>query len=130
MECGLRPAETGDLTLNDIDLEKGSISVCSAEHGAPRVVKLKDGTLAMLKKYVGEKKFGLNDGLFPSGAVISNTYERLKASLSKKLCDFELKKIRLYDLRHYYATMLYYKTNDILLVKEKLGHRNINNTLF
>jgi site-specific recombinase XerD len=25
--------------------------------------------------------------------------------------------------------MLYYKTKDILLVKEKLGHRNINNTL-
>jgi hypothetical protein len=25
--------------------------------------------------------------------------------------------------------MLYYRTKDILLVKEKLGHRNINNTL-
>jgi integrase len=129
MECGLRPVEIGDLTLNDIDLDKGLISVCSAKHGNPRVVKLKDETRAMLKKYVGEHRFGLNDRLFPSGAVISNTYERLKASLSKKLCDSELKKIRLYDLRHYYATMLYYKTKDILLVKEKLGHRNINNTL-
>ncbi len=129
MECGLRPVEIGDLTLNDIDLVKGIISVCSAKHGNPRVLKLKDETHAMLKKYVGEHKFGLNDRLFPSGAVISNTYERLKASLSKKLCDSELKKIRLYDLRHYYATMLYYKTKDILLVKEKLGHRNINNTL-
>jgi hypothetical protein len=25
--------------------------------------------------------------------------------------------------------MLYYRTKDILLVKEKLGHKNINNTL-
>ena len=53
----------------------------------------------------------------------------MKASVAKKLNDPELKKIRLYDMRHYYATMLYYKTKDILLVKEKLGHRNINNTL-
>ncbi len=129
MECGLRPVEIGDLALNDIDLDKGIISVCSAKHGNPRVLKMKDGTDAMLKKYVGEHRFGLNDRLFPSGAVISNTYERLKAALSRKLCDSELKKIRLYDLRHYYATMLYYRTKDILLVKEKLGHRNINNTL-
>ena len=35
----------------------------------------------------------------------------------------------MHDLRHFYATMLYHRTKDILLVKEKLGHRNINNTL-
>jgi len=51
------------------------------------------------------------------------------ASLANKLKAPELRKIRLYDLRHFYATMLYHRTKDILLVKEKLGHRNINNTL-
>ena len=40
-----------------------------------------------------------------------------------------LKKYRLYDLRHYFATMLYHKTKLILLVKEKLGHKDIDNTL-
>jgi integrase len=129
MECGLRPVEIGNLTLNDIDLEKGLISVCSAKHGNPRVLKLKSETHALLIEHVKRKNFALKEKIFPSGAVISNTYERLKASISKKLNDPELKKIRLYDLRHYYATMLYYKTKDILLVKEKLGHKNINNTL-
>jgi len=129
MECGLRPVEIGNLTLNDIDLEKGLLSVYSAKNGNPRVLKLKNETLALLTTYVKSKEFGLNDRVFPSGSVISNTYERLKASVAKKLNAPELKKIRLYDLRHYYATMLYYKTKDILLVKEKLGHRNINNTL-
>jgi integrase len=129
MECGLRPVEIGNLTLNDIDLEKGLLSVNSAKHGNPRVLKLKSGTHALLTEYIKERNFSLKERIFPSGAVISNTYERLKASTAKKLNDPDLKKIRLYDLRHFYATMLYYKTKDILLVKEKLGHRNINNTL-
>jgi integrase len=129
MECGLRPVEIGNLTLNDIDLEKGFLSVCSAKHGNPRILKLKSETHALLTEYVKQKNFSLKERIFPSGAVISNTYERLKASVSKTMNDPELKKIRLYDLRHYYATMLYYRTRDILLVKEKLGHKNINNTL-
>jgi len=40
-----------------------------------------------------------------------------------------IKGIRLYDLRHFYATMLYHKTKDILFVKQQLGHRKIENTL-
>jgi integrase len=129
MECGLRPVELGSLTLDDIDLDKGVISIVSAKHGNPRMLKLKEETHALLTNYVKKRKFGINERIFPSGAVISNTYERLKASIAKKLNDPELKKIRLYDLRHFYATMLYYRTKDILLVKEKLGHKNINNTL-
>ena len=129
MECGLRPVEIGNLTLNDIDLEKGLLSVYSAKNGAPRVLKLQSETHAMLTQYVKTKNFAQNDKIFSSGATISNTYERLKASVAKKLSDAEVKEIRLYDLRHYFATMLYHRTRDIVLVKEKLGHTNINNTL-
>jgi len=128
-ECGLRPVEVAGLTLDDIDLEKGVLSIRSAKHGSPRALKLKEKTHAMLNKYVKSREFGLHDRLFPPAGIICNTYGRLRTSLSKKLNDIELHKIRLYDLRHFYATMLYHRTKDILLVKEKLGHRNINNTL-
>jgi len=40
-----------------------------------------------------------------------------------------LLKIRLYDLRHFYATSLYQRTRDILRVQINLGHRSIQNTL-
>lgn len=129
MECGLRPVEIGNLTMNDIDLEKGLLSVYTAKNGVPRVLKLHSETLAMLIQYIKTKNFAQDEKIFPSGATISNTYERLKASVAKKLNDSEVKKIRLYDLRHYFATMLYHRTRDTVLVKEKLGHRNINNTL-
>ena len=128
-ECGLRPVEVASLTLNDVDLEKGVLSIVTAKHGSPRAFKLSEKTLAMFNSYGKSGNFSLNSKLFPSAGVICNTYGRLRTSLAKKLNDVELHKIRLYDLRHYYATMLYHRTKDILLVKEKLGHRNINNTL-
>jgi integrase len=49
--------------------------------------------------------------------------------LAKKLNQPELTLYRLYDLRHYYATMLYAKPKDILLVKQQLGHKRIEYTL-
>jgi site-specific recombinase XerD len=39
------------------------------------------------------------------------------------------KQIHLHTFRHYYATKLYFETKDILLVKTKLGHRSIENTM-
>ncbi|MGD0028851.1 MAG: hypothetical protein ABSC91_07915 [Candidatus Bathyarchaeia archaeon] len=83
----------------------------------------------MLTEYVKRVNFGLNDKVFLPSSVICNNYEKLRASLANKLKAPELRKIRLYDLRHFYATMLYHRTKDILLVKEKLGHRNIFNIL-
>lgn len=41
----------------------------------------------------------------------------------------EIAQIRLYDFRHYYATMLYHKTKDLLLVKSCLGHKDLRQTL-
>lgn len=46
-----------------------------------------------------------------------------------KLRDSELLKIRLYDLRHWFATITYMKTRDIFYVKYALGHRRIENTM-
>jgi integrase len=48
---------------------------------------------------------------------------------SSKLQNPRLQKISFHILRHFYGTMLYHRTKDILYVKEKLGHRNINSTL-
>jgi len=128
-DSGLRPIEVSNLTLNSIDLERGALSVYSAKHGNPRIVKIKPSTLAMLKEYVKKHGFNIDDKLFPNSGIISNTFCRLRTSLAKKLKNPKLKRIRLYDFRHYFATTLYYETKDLLLTKEMLGHKNINNTM-
>jgi len=49
--------------------------------------------------------------------------------LASKLNNPRLLKIGFHTFRHWHATMLYNRTKDILLVKERLDHRSINNTL-
>ena len=53
----------------------------------------------------------------------------MRNHLAQKLNDQSLTSIRLYDFRHYFATMLYAKTRDILYVMQQLGHKNIESTL-
>jgi integrase len=128
-DTGLRPVEVSNLSPMVIDLDKGSMNVETAKHGKQRVVRVKNETLAMMKEYMQSHNFDLKEKLFPSSNVISNTYGRLRTSIARKLKNPKIQKMRLYDLRHYYATNLYHNTKDILLTKEKLGHRSIQNTL-
>jgi integrase len=126
---GIRPIELHNLTLENIDLEQGLIHIRSAKHGNPRTLKLKSETLANLRVLIATTKPELKDKIFASPHVLARHWreERLKAY--GETGNPELLKIRLYDLRHFYATKLYYNTRDILRVKTDLGHRNIQNTL-
>jgi integrase/recombinase XerD len=128
-DTGLRPIELHRLTLSNIDLENGIIYPESAKGGHARALTLKVSTLAMLKEFVRKNNFGLDERMFPSTTIMSHIFIRTRNRLAERLCELQLKKFRLYDLRHYYATMLYHKTKDILLVKEKLGHRRLETTL-
>ena len=128
-DTGLRPIELHRLTLKEIDLEKGNITAYSAKNGNPRLLKVKPSTLAMLKEYVAENDFGLSIRMFPTPTAMRKAYCRTRRHLAKKLHEPDLMKIRLYDFRHYFATMLYERTKDILYVKEQMGHKRIENTL-
>jgi len=128
-DTGLRPIEIHNLTLKSVDLEKGVITVKSAKFGNPRVLKLKTSTLAMLREYIKNLNLHLNEKLFPNSSAIRHSFARYRNIVAEKLHEPNLRKIRLYDLRHHFATMLYHKTKDILYVKEQLGHKRLESTL-
>ena len=84
----------------------------------------------MLKQHINKKDLKQNDRLFPTKSEnISDNYRHLRNKLAKKLQDPTIQQIRLYDFRHYYATMLYHKTKDLLHVKMSLGHKDLRTTL-
>ena len=56
-------------------------------------------------------------------------WRRFRNDLAEKLQDRSIKQIRLYDLRHFFGTMTYHKTKDILYSKRQLGHSKIETTL-
>jgi len=120
------PFELSNVFLNDMDLDKGTIVVRGFKGHSSRVFKLKSDTLAMLKEYVAKY---CNSKPFPDTLWIGKVWRRIRNRIAEKLKDPNIKSIRLNDLRHYYATMLYYRTKDILLVKQQLGHKKIETTL-
>ena len=127
METGIMPSELSRIRMKDIDLDRGILTVRGYKGHSSRVFKLTSQTVAMLKVYLAKR--GNREYPFPTSEWIGKYYRKMRNRLADKLKDPSIKNIRLYDFRHYYATMLYWKTKDILLVKEKLGHKKLETTL-
>jgi integrase len=129
-DLGLRPIELTWLKLRDIDLNNGAVTITSAKYCVGRTLKIKPQTLAMLKQYVLAKNKGQNDLLFPmKSSSLSENYRVVRNRVSEKLQDPAIKTIRLYDFRHFKASMEYAKTKDLLHVKAMLGHKDLRTTL-
>jgi len=129
-ETGLRPVEVSDLKVKDVDVERKLVYPTTAKHGAPRTLKISNNLASLIQAHIIRYKLNLNDQLFKgTSAHYGSAYQQVRNRLAEKLNDLTFKTIRLYDLRHYFATMLYHSTKDILRVKQQLGHRRIENTL-
>jgi len=57
-------------------------------------------------------------------------WRRTRNRLAKKLNQLELKNIPMRNLRHHFATTKYDQTKDILLLKQLLGHKKLETTMF
>jgi len=129
-ETGLRPIELCRLKVKDIDLTQKIVYPTTAKHGSARRLKISTSLQEMLRKYIDEHKLNPTDKLFKGDSEnYGKYYRKHRNKLAERLHKPELKTIRLYDFRHYFATMLYAKTRDILLVKQQMGHKKIETTL-
>jgi len=129
-ECGLRPIELMSLRVKDIDLEQRLVYPSTAKHGSGRVLKISQKAVDMLKVYILKKGLALNDKLFKGTSEgYSKRFRIFRNKLSEKLQDPSFRQIRLYDLRHYFATQTYHRTRDILFTKQQMGHKKIETTL-
>jgi integrase len=123
METGVTPKELTNLQPRDIDSENGILNFQGCKGHSSRSFKLKPDTHAMLLEYL--RKYSS----FPDSYWIGRMWRQSRKLASEKLKDSSLRNIRLYDLRHYFATMLYSRTRDILLVKQQMGHKKIETSL-
>lgn len=128
-DTGARPCELERVRLKDLDLEQGIIYLPPRKGSKGRPKKLKPKTLAMLKRYVAKGKYKLNEPIFPTSNAMTHGFMRQRNKLAEKLQDPTIRMIRLYDLRHYFGTMTYHRTRDIVFTMNEMGHRVIKNTL-
>jgi integrase len=129
-ETGLRPIQIHSLRVKDVNLETRQLYAEPAKNGLAIISKISTNTADQLSEYIHKKQLKPENKLFKeSQEEYCKHYREYRNRLAQKLHDPTIKQIRLYDLRHYYATMLYARTRDILLVRQQLGHKNIDTTL-
>jgi len=129
-ETGLRPIELCNLKVRDVDIEQRTIYPATAKNGAPRKLRISNSLNKTLQKHIIKFNLKADDKIFRGNSANYSKHFRLhRNQLADKLNKPELRTIRLYDFRHYFATMLYHKTKDILLVKQQMGHRKLETTL-
>jgi integrase len=127
---GLRPDEVSKIVLRDIDLQRGLLAVKTSKLGAERTIKLKEYAHENLRTYIQRKNITrLDVPLFSKAGILRDQWNTYRKRAYLNFRDPELLKIRLYDLRHWFATTEYLKTKDLLHVKYLLGHRNIETTM-
>ncbi len=128
---GIRLRELVSLDVDDVDLDAKHLRV-RAKGGVPQVKFLKSTLRSLLRAYLNERRcqgngecralFLSNRGLRLSAGQVAN---RVKHWLRKARIR---KRISPHGLRHTFATHLYSRTGDILVVQRALGHRDLSTT--
>jgi integrase/recombinase XerD len=129
METGFRSGEAWRLRWTDVDFERGIVTMNTPEKGSlPRQQKISGklcSMLNMLPKTSDRIWNGDRKALYYFRIGYINRRNRIAASLINP----RIKQIKMHTLRHYYASMEYHKTKNIVHVQEKLGHKSILNTM-
>lgn len=127
LSTGLRLGSAVSLDLEDVDLERGELRLRTAKGGWPGRVFLGAEVQAGLGEYLRGRPAG---PLFVgrAGQRLSGRHvrRRLRAWLGRAGIE---RPASPHSLRHSFATALYRRTGDVLVVKEALGHRSITSTL-
>ena len=125
-ETAARCGEAFILKWTDIDLVTNTVRITPEKSSNPRVCKLSNKLAGMLANLPKKSMtvFG-----YKSKFYMRKTFLKQRKRLAYKLGNPRLLQIHFHTLRHWKATMEYYKTKDILHVMQLLGHKNIKNTL-
>ncbi len=108
---GLRIGEALDLTVDDVDLDDGILTIRSSKFGKSRLVPLHATTVTVLADYRGRREQVLAGGLLPHWFInghgnplnydaVNGVFHRLTAGLSSQP---GRSRPRLHDLRHRFA---------------------------
>jgi len=91
----------------------------------PRPLQVSNNLIAMLNSFPRTSEL-----VFPvSYDALARCYSVLRKRVAQKTNNPRILKITLTTFRHYGATLLYFQTKNILLVKKLLGHKKIENTM-
>lgn len=129
-DTGLRINELRNLLICDIDLDRGQVHVRKSKNQNDRYISMSAHAVRGIKKHLALNN--PKDYLFESptrkGIPISET--RIRTLLKESLKKAGIKKqVCVHTLRHTYATHQLEAGQNIMVLKDSLGHANIQTTL-
>lgn len=118
LQTGIRLNELANIKVDDINLMDQFITVYG-KGGRERQVYISNKTKEMIQEYLNEYK--------PTEYLFGIKRREIQYIVTQAMKKLGIKGST-HTLRHTIATKMYEQTNDILLVKEFLGHRSIEST--
>ena len=128
---GIRISECVGLNLEDLDFKNNCFTV-TRKGGNRKILYFPIEVSDTLRRYLEEDRLA-SDAESPA-LFLSLRKQRITVRAVQKLVKkyskliTPLKKITPHKLRSTYGTNLYHRTNDIFVVAEALGHRDVNTT--
>lgn len=145
--CGLRPAEGRELKRVDVDLNSGEVRINHTKWHKCRTVVMSDDMLALARKYsaLRDSQFPDSDYFFPNkdggpytSALIRSQLKRCFAASKPDIPAELLPMLRVYDLRHRFATTVLSRwldageemTSRLTYLQTYMGHKELQSTLY
>ncbi|MFC2168349.1 tyrosine-type recombinase/integrase [Acidobacteriota bacterium] len=125
LNTGMKRNEMLNLKWENVNLEKGYISVIDMKSGIHRNIPINE-RLKILFENFPLKKF--NEYVF-SNPKTGTRYVDINRNFQKALKKSGIPKVRVHDLRHTFATNLVKNGIDIVTVSKLLGHADIKMTM-
>ena len=124
-ETGAMPYELSKVQVEDVDLDRGLLSVRGFKGHTSRTFKLKSDTLSKLNWYI--RQYCNNKALFPRSDCIGKTWRRTRDYVAKQIPS--VKAIHLYHLRHLFASSFYHRHRDPILLMTMMGHKKLERVM-
>jgi len=125
-ETGAEGQELHNVHRNDIDTERGIISIKGTKGHASGTYKLKAKTLEMLREYLAKnpQKYP-----FPRPKIMGQMWLQFRNQVADNIKQPELKTIQLKVLRNYSGARLYNQLKDPIAVMRHLRHKKLETTM-
>jgi integrase len=125
-ETGADAGEAWKLRWIDVNTQTNTVGIIPTKNHNARILKVSANMISRLMTLPHK-----NERVFGSKNLdrFRWRYQRMRNDLSQKLENPRLHGIAFKTFRHWKATHEYYRTKDILHVKQILGHKRIENTL-
>jgi len=132
VQCGLRLSEVANIELSDINVSErnGILKIAGGKGDQQREISLNSTVRHAIKVYL-EVRQDIPDTkkLFISQMNRPLSRRSIHHLTKRYLESAGMPDLSCHDLRHLFATNLYNRHKDILLVKEALGHKTLESTL-